>query len=251
MNCLGISFFLASALAFNKKNRFIVLDDVISSFDSTHRKRFADLLNEKLVDYQLIVLTHEKTWFEYVAGLVKGKNWRLATVKWTESDGTHLDEPPEGLRQRIERRISSGDVEDLGNEIKKYLEHRLKELAVNLEVKVKFRFNDSNEERMCHELLSDLKGSVNKHGSDDIKVNPIFDRLLGSLFIANKDSHDSSVGLKIGDFKAFWSDVLELESLFYCDSVSCGDHCVSLKRYDLVGKQAMCRCGKKSQSWKK
>ena len=93
-------------------------------------------------------------------------------------------------------------MEGLGNDIRKYLENRLKEVATNLEVKMKFLFNDTNEERMCHELLSDLRGSVNRHGSDDLKANPIFDRLLGSLFIANKDSHDSSVELKIGRFQS-------------------------------------------------
>ena len=89
LNCLGIAFFLASVSAFNKQNKFFVLDDVISSFDSTHRKRFADLLNERFSSYQVIVLTHERTWFEYFANLVKGKGWRIATVKWTDSKGTY------------------------------------------------------------------------------------------------------------------------------------------------------------------
>ena len=43
LNCFGISFFLASIEAFNKENSFLILDDIISSFDANHRKRFADL----------------------------------------------------------------------------------------------------------------------------------------------------------------------------------------------------------------
>lgn len=75
LNCLGIVFFLTSVKAFNKINRFFILDDVISSFDCTHRKRFADLLSEKFSDYQVIVMTHERNWFESINHDFKDKNW--------------------------------------------------------------------------------------------------------------------------------------------------------------------------------
>ena len=73
LNCFGISFFLASVIAFNKENKFLVLDDVISSFDTNHRKRFADLLFEKFAYWQIILLTHEEEWFQYVRQLAKRK----------------------------------------------------------------------------------------------------------------------------------------------------------------------------------
>jgi wobble nucleotide-excising tRNase len=81
LNCFGIAFFLTSVKAFNKKNKFFILDDVISSLDTSHRKRFADLLIENFSSYQIILLTHEKNWFDLVKNLVKGKNWKVNTVK--------------------------------------------------------------------------------------------------------------------------------------------------------------------------
>lgn len=65
INCLGLAFFLASVKAFNKENDFFVLDDVISSFDSTHRTRFIRLLIDNFSDYQIILLTHEKDFFRH------------------------------------------------------------------------------------------------------------------------------------------------------------------------------------------
>jgi len=74
LNCFGLSFFLASVEAFNENNEFILLDDVISSFDSTHRKRFADLLFEKFSKFQIILLTHEREWFTHIVSpLAKSK----------------------------------------------------------------------------------------------------------------------------------------------------------------------------------
>ena len=92
LNCLGIAFFLTSVKAFNKKNKFFILDDVISSFDSTHRKRFAHLLLEKFSAYQIILMTHENYWFELVKDLMKEKGWKVNTIKWDDNKGAFL--PP-------------------------------------------------------------------------------------------------------------------------------------------------------------
>lgn len=91
LNCLGIVFFLTSVKAFNKKNKFFILDDVISSFDTTHRKRFADMLIAKFSDYQIILMTHEKDWFETVKSQVKGEDWLVETIKWDEENGSYTD----------------------------------------------------------------------------------------------------------------------------------------------------------------
>jgi len=62
LNSLGIAFFLASVRVFNKINKFLILDDIMSSFDIDHRARLSHLLLDKFRDYQLIILTHEKGW---------------------------------------------------------------------------------------------------------------------------------------------------------------------------------------------
>ena len=251
LNCLGIAFFLTSAMAFNKENRFLVLDDVVSSFDSVHRKRFADLLNEKFSDYQIILLTHEKAWFDYVANLVRSKNWQVRTVKWDSHNGTIVDEPPETLAERIERRIRAQDCDGLGNDMRRYLERLLKQAALNLEVRLKFLYNDKNEDRMCYELLTELKGKLNKHAGQELRDVQAVDRLIGSTFIGSRGSHDSSSEPVIGDLKAFWGDIRHLEETLWCHDESCRHRPVSLKYYDDVRKTVSCGCGKLSHRWRK
>jgi len=162
INCYGLSFFLASIKAFNKLNKFIVFDDVISSFDSNHRKRFADLLFEKFSDYQIILLTHETEWFMYVKELAKKKGWLIQQINWNKDKGTHLEETPSDLRELIEYQIKNNIESQLGNSIRKFLEHLLKHICFNLEVKTNFRFNEINEKRMPDELINELKSIINK-----------------------------------------------------------------------------------------
>ncbi|HUW07521.1 MAG TPA: hypothetical protein VMW01_14835 [Williamwhitmania sp.] len=251
LNCFGISFFLASVIAFNNENNFIVLDDVISSFDSTHRKRFADLLFEKFANYQFIILTHETEWYNYVQQLAKRKGWIIGEIKWTESKGAHLEEKPSDLKEYIERELANSSVETLGNPIRKYLEAKLKDICLNLDVKVSFRLNDVNEKRMPDELLNELKSKINRNGGQDLKAKiPIIDRVANSSLLGNLLSHDNPFNPKLGDLKAFWADMKELDTIFYCQESTCKRPKVSIKNYDNVAKKIRCGCDTTKYDWK-
>lgn len=252
LNCFGLSFFLASVIAFNKESKFVVLDDVISSFDSTHRKKFADLIIEKFDDYQFIVLTHEREWFEnMIKPLAKKKGWYINEIKWSEEKGTHFDETPSELKDFIEHNLSLGISNGMGNPIRRYMEQKLKDIALNTETKVIFKFNEINEHRMCYELITSLKSTI-KIANKDLLVNyPVIDRIENSAQIGNTLSHDNPLDSKIGDLKAIWSDIIEFEKIFYCQEVTCTKPKVSMKNYDSVSKTIRCGgCGKTSYNWK-
>ncbi|MCC4227118.1 AAA family ATPase [Zunongwangia profunda] len=251
LNCFGLSFFLASVEAFNENNDFVLLDDVISSFDTIHRKRFAELIFEKFSKYQIILLTHEYDWFKnFVSPLAKQKNWIINEIKWTEDKGTFLNENPADLKERIEKSITESNIEGLGNPIRIYLEHSLKEICVNLDVKVSFRYNDFNEKRMPDELINALKSRI-KGKSKELKEEfPTIERVANSAIFGNLLSHDNPFNPKIGDLKAFWADILELENIFICDKEGCKRPKVSLKNYDNVLNNIRCGCGKTTYDWK-
>ncbi len=247
LNCLGISLFLSAVLAFNKINKFFIMDDVISSFDRHHRIRFANLLSEQFSDYQVLLFTHEKNWFDYVANMVKGKNWAIKRMCCDYEEGSFLDVPLGGLKERIEQKFRNGDSSELGNMIRRYLEYMLKEVCLNLEVKVPFRYNENNERRMAPELLADLRGYL-KRIRNDVNAKDNLDRLSSSTFLGNVASHDSDFSESISDLKPFYEDVLSLEKCFLCGS--CGK-LVSSKHYDTVEKKMRCSCGTLKYSWDK
>jgi len=249
LNCFGLSFFLASVIAFNKENKFLLLDDVISSFDSNHRVRFANLIFEKFSDYQIILLTHENEWYQYVSQLAKRKSWLINEIKWSDSEGTHLENKPNELRELIEANLAKGNVDLLGNSIRKHLEHLLKEICANLDVKVAFRFNEVNEKRMADELLNELKSKIKKSSKDLEAKMAVVDRIILSNILGNLLSHDNPFSPKLGDLKAFWADLNEMENLFYCQNSDCGKP-VLVKHYDTVHKRIRCKCDSLSYDWK-
>ena len=253
LNCFGISFFLASVNAFNDINEFIVLDDVISSFDSNHRKRFAELLFEKFSERQIILLTHEEEWFRnFVKPLAKKKGWIVNEVKWTESKGTHFEESQGDIKSKIEKNLSESKVDGLGNPIRQYLESSLKEICMNLDVKVSFRPNEINEKRMPDEMINELKSRINSK-SKGLKVHfPTIERVANSSVLGNLLSHDNPFNPKIGDLKAFWADIKEMERIFYCQEDDCKKNAVSYRNLDTVNNEIRCGgCGKTKYDWKK
>ena len=252
LNCFGISFFLASVDAFNDINEFIVLDDVISSFDSNHRKRFAELLFEKFSDRQIILLTHEEEWFRnFVKPLANKKNWLVNEIKWTEDKGTHFEESQGNIKSRIEKKLMESNIDGLGNPIRKYLESTLKEICMNLDVKVSFRPNEINEKRMPDELINELKSRI-KSKSKDLKEHlSTIEKVANSSILGNLLSHDNPFHPKIGDLKSFWADIQKMERIFYCQEEGCRKPAVSFRNIDTVTKEIRCGgCGKTKYDWK-
>jgi energy-coupling factor transporter ATP-binding protein EcfA2 len=248
INCLGLSFFLASVKAFNKKNKFFVLDDVISSFDRSHRYRFAQLLTSKFSDYQVILLTHEKEFFELVSSEVKSKGWILNNFKWSKDSGTGIERGIADIKDRIKKKIEDKNTDGLGNDIRVYTERVMKRIALEIEAKVAYRNNDINEKRMAPELLNAVQSKLSK-ASKELKEKADIPKIKGMpMFIGNTTSHDNTFQESIEDLEAIWEDVKNLIHNFYCPEC---DKFLSLKYYDNVEKKIRCGCGKLKYDWKK
>ncbi|ENA1795541.1 hypothetical protein ABF176_002388 [Flavobacterium psychrophilum] len=252
LNCLGLSFFLASVDAFNTENDFIILDDVISSFDSNHRRRFADLLFDKFSKHQIIILTHEKEWFtNIISPKAKNKGWLVNEIKWTEEKGTFIKEKPSDLKESILYQLAEGNNDNIGNPMRKYLEHCLKDIALNLDAKLSFRYNDSNEHRMPYELLMAIRSEIKKSSAELKLKYPLLDRIESSALFGNTLSHDNPINASIGDINSFWADILELEKLFICQETTCKKPKVSLLNYDTVANKIRCGCDATKYDWKR
>lgn len=248
INCLGLSFFLASVRAFNKESKFFVLDDVISSFDRSHRYRFAQLLTTKFSDFQVILLTHEKEFFELVSSEVKSKGWILNNFKWTKDNGTGIERGIADIKDRIKKKIEDKNTDGLGNDIRVYAERVMKRVALEIEAKVAYRNNDINEKRMAPELLDAVQSKLSS-ASKELKEKADIPKIKGMpMFIGNTTSHDNSFQESIQDLEAIWEDVRGLIHNFYCSDC---DKFLSLKFYDNVENKIRCGCGNLKFDWKK
>ena len=245
LNCLGLCLFLSSVKNFNKSAKFFILDDVISSFDKNHRLRFGQLLLEKFNDYQVILLTHETEWFEYLSSQVKGLGWLIQRTQWTSDLGTSLKEPVTGLKELVQKHINENDEHVLGNSLRRFVEYLLKDLCLSLEAPLAFRLNDKNESRTLDELFSAFRGRLNNKSKETADKDEV-KRLTTCQFITNKGSHDSGYNSNFSDMKTVFDDIIEFEKTFKC--VKCNNY-VSTK-FPVIGQSKIsCRCGQLLITW--
>jgi hypothetical protein len=244
LNSIGIAAFLASAKIFNKSNNFFLLDDVVTSFDSNHRIRLLRLLKDEFSKWQVIVLTHERFWFEMIKKELVPAGWIVSEMEAMPGKGAQIKTSARSPKEQIVDASNNGTLN--ANDLRTALERILKDLGVNLEVKVAFRYNDENERRMVAELLNALRGTLNKR-SPAVVVGPAFSRIEVCKLVVTSGSHDSGAPPPPGDIEASFEDVVGFVSEFYCDE--CGSY-VGVERLVRHERKIHCKCGKKELAWK-
>lgn len=223
LNSLGICLFLAAARELNRANGFLVLDDVVNSFDAGHRAQLAELLVQELSDFQLIVLTHDPIWFDMLRRIAPAAGWEFRKiVGWSYDQGVEIELSPKDQLARLDRAIATGEASWAGNLVRQHVEGRLKFLCEAVGARVRYRSGYQNERRTAGELLQDLRAQL-KHRKFDGASDPVWNSLEACAFVTNIASHDQRqpiTGLSMGDIQYARQKIEELESVFEC--LKCG-----------------------------
>jgi len=190
LNGLGVCLFLATMRTFNKENAFVILDDIVNSFDAEHRADLARLLVTELSDHQLIVLTHDSVWFDVFRRLARS-GWQYKRIThWTYEEGIEIEVSQAESLTDCNAALGMGRVEVAAPRVRTYIENRLKTLLKKVGGRVRFREGSANDERSSGELLYELKSYLDEGGFFDFADKTSFDELEASTFITNYGSHD-------------------------------------------------------------
>lgn len=118
---------------------FAVLDDVVMSVDSGHRREVCKLLKDQFPNTQFILTTHDEVWLRHMcaAGLVKSKafiqfrRWDVAQgpIEWTDKD----------IWQEIAEYLKSNDVRSAAALLRHFLEYFSREVCDQIHARVEFR----------------------------------------------------------------------------------------------------------------
>jgi chromosome segregation ATPase len=136
LNSLGIAVFLAAVKLFNKLNGFFILDDIVTSMDANHRVRLVRLLKEEFSDWQILLLTHDKFWFEVIKKELLPKGWIANEFETDQNAVLRLKTSSKDLFSEMAQKKATGQL--TANDLRRTLERILKELCLSFEVKVSF-----------------------------------------------------------------------------------------------------------------
>jgi energy-coupling factor transporter ATP-binding protein EcfA2 len=221
MNSVAIVLFLAMARTFNERLNFLVLDDVVNSFDVTHRGRLGDLLIEEFQDWQLVVLTHDRYFFDQVRRKVKG--WSAYQVLgWSYDRGPSLREHrgATDVDAALEL-LDAGAIGDAARRGRRGLEHVLKELCEGLEAPLPYRRGNENEFREIGQLLNGLRRLL----KDDSRGKTFLASIDGTIrsleadaqSVLNAEAHASESGASAGEVRSTLERVRKFDALWTCE----------------------------------
>ncbi|HOZ03228.1 MAG TPA: AAA family ATPase [Candidatus Woesebacteria bacterium] len=134
---MGICLYLAlNEKVSEGKLQTIVLDDVVTSVDTQHRKELCKMLKSQFPDTQFIITTHDTTWAQQMKthGVVDKKNL-IKFYGWQVDSGPKYLSPLD-IWEEIENALNEEDVHSASSKLRRFSEEFYLNMCVDLRANV-------------------------------------------------------------------------------------------------------------------
>ncbi len=123
---------------FGNELTLVVLDDVVMSVDSGHRRALCEMLLKRFPNTQFIITTHEELWFYQMqsAGLVTKSNAKIFH-SWSVDQGPVVSDAVEAWEQ-IQTHLDANNVPSASLALRRHLEQVLPQIADALAARPSF-----------------------------------------------------------------------------------------------------------------
>ena len=235
LNSFGLALFLASVRQFNTAFRFLILDDIVNSFDGYKRPQLIQLLKTEFGDFQLVLLTHDEVWAERLFKAFP--KWvRTRFTRYEPHSGPVIGDGLSDL-EKIDRDLDDGEAVRAGQLLGPLLERELQELCEMCEGSMAYnRRNEYTLQPLLVCLRTRLESKLKSH-----PVVAALKALEDEQAFRNLCAHwkNPSIPLTPEEIRLVVDKWRAVTSLLQCVEEKCGEYAA----YD--GKAAfICRCGK-------
>jgi len=261
---MGICLYLALAEHLTQgKIALTVLDDVVMSVDSLHRRQVCTLLKQYFPDRQFLITTHDKTWARQLEteGVANPGKY-IEFIRWTIEGGPCL-ELDDGLWDRIEADLDKQDVSTAASRLRNGSERFFEHVCDALKAPVRYKMSGSWDlsDYMSgaigkfNKLIRQAKASAQSWGSQnefdkvtelETIANQIIQRTEYERWMVNAALHFNKWhDFSEPDFRPIVEAFRDCFSLFHCQGPCGGLIRVSEEK----GKETSVRCPCQHVSW--
>ena len=217
---IALSLRLAAIKLFNPAFPFVVLDDIVTSYDADHRKALAAVMAEEFGAFQFILVTHDERFFRYLKEHMPAGNWIFRQITEIE-----VGYGPKYLDHKIaddaiDTKLAKG--EHAANEIRQAEEEWLLQRAREFGVSVRIRDVDKPYSYERSEVAAAIASFLKERriGTPVLAgfSNPLWTSLQAGE-VENFGSHfqdnPNAVG-SVGDELKRWTEFKLFRDLFTC-----------------------------------
>ncbi len=256
---MGLCLYLALNKKISKgKVKLVILDDVVMSIDSNHRRNVCKLLKERFPDQQFIITTHNRTWARQLNtdGVLKSKNmvefrgWSVDTGPTCAGNGDVWDE--------IRKKLENNDIASAAHQLREHSEFFYGDVCSSLRAEVCYKGDGRWElgdflkgaKKAYKENLKLAKKAANSWGNQEeldkypeieSQVNELIQRTQSEQWGINENVHYSRwADFTKNDFLPIVEAFQDFEAVFRCSK--CGG-LISLNMKGVTPSNAKCPCG--------
>ncbi len=204
-NALAVSVFLSAAGMQKTAARFIVLDDVTSSFDAGHQFRLMEEIRQRLQyrggadGLQFIILSHDGLLEKYFDKVAQDGGWHHQRLQGMPPLGaiTTVKQDAQRLRKTAEDFLAAGQVSTAEPLLRQYLEFSLLCVVERVKIPVPIDVSIRDDRQMVQNMLDAILAAVKLQQQagglvmNQTQVNDLDKRHVTSL-ISNWVSHYST-----------------------------------------------------------
>lgn len=207
IDSLGLCIFLAFMKEYNPL-KLIVLDDIVTTVDFSHKYEIARLLIEEFDDFNFFITTHNGLWVNQIKTLCRNYNIKCNEKfisNWSITEGPVIREKLD-YPQLIKKYLDDAEYPAAVNTARQYLEYSTYNFCRKNKVSIRIldRYQLKELCDACRERS--IEKSKNK------RIGDLWSELLKNYFIVNTLSHfnNDSYFIHSGEIKQLCSIVLKL-----------------------------------------
>lgn len=146
--------------------RLAVLDDVVTSVDTNHRRQFCKLLADVFPNVQFVITTHDEVWARQMqsSGLIGRRS--LARFHGWSVDGGPLYGQGGDFWAKIEADLGNDDVPAAAHKLRRNLEASMADIAGALQAKVPYRPDNNYDLGTFFAAVKGRHGDLLKKAAD-------------------------------------------------------------------------------------
>ncbi len=250
-------------LALNKKIsedkvKLIMLDDVVMSIDSNHRRNICKLLKHHFPDSQFIITTHNRTWARQLStdGVVRSRNM-VEFRAWTVESGPR-QEGHSDVWEGIRRKLENNEIASAAHQLREHLEFFYENVCDSLKAEVCYKSDGRWElgdflngaKKAFKEHLKSAKNAANswnkreeveKYTEMESQAAEIIQRTQMEQWGINENVHYSKWGdFSKEDFLPIVEAFQDMEGIFRCSECP---GVIGLNMAGTIPANVKCPCG--------
>ncbi|HKX79702.1 MAG TPA: AAA family ATPase [Novosphingobium sp.] len=169
-NAFSISVYLAAASLYGGAPKFVVLDDITSSFDAGHQFFLMEVIRTRFArpgaanGPQVILLSHDTLLEKYFNTQTSQGNWWHQRIEGNARTAIlPQDNAVSRIRDRTIDLLNAGNTADAAPRIRQYLEFKLEEIISKCKISVPIDIAMSDDSHVCSNLLKAINSQIKLH----------------------------------------------------------------------------------------